>query len=180
MNDSGVIEVFTPGGSCMLQLSNGIDGKPRVTIHSEGNLLLEAKETLQIHCKNLVSTIDEDFRQFVGGDEDTSVSGSRFTQTGGGDIHDAGSRIALLVGGTAIELDATSIVSQSVGISSAAKAQNTVAGMMVQLNPPGFVVPPPNGASFPNTPIIESSWGGRENPKPTERMKVTRDDGPSS
>jgi type VI secretion system secreted protein VgrG len=180
MNDAGVIEIFTPGGTCMLQLSNGIDGKPRVTIHSEGNLLLEAKETLQIHCKNLVSTIDEDFRQFVGGDEDTSVSGSRFTQTGGGDIHDSGSRVALLVGGTAIELDATSIVSQSLAISSAAKAQNTVAGMMVQLNPPGFVVPPPSGASFPNTPMIETSWGGRENPKPTERVKVTRDDGPAS
>jgi type VI secretion system secreted protein VgrG len=180
MNDSGVIEIFTPGGTCMLQLSNGIDGKPRVTIHSEGNLLLEAKETLQIQCKNLVSTVDKDFTQFVGGDEATSVNGSRLTQTSGGDIHNSDSRVALLVGGTAIELDATSITSQSVGISSAAKAQNTVAGMMVQLNPPGFVVPPPSGASFPDTEIISTSWGGRDNPKPTERMKVTRDDGPAS
>ena len=57
-----------PGGFRMLQLSNGIDGKPRVTIHSEGNLLLEAKETLQIKCKNFVSTIDEDFHE-CGGDE---------------------------------------------------------------------------------------------------------------
>ncbi|MBK5188236.1 MAG: hypothetical protein JJD97_08310, partial [Gemmatimonadaceae bacterium] len=180
MDDAGVIEIFSPGGTCMLQLSNGIDGKPRVTIHSEGNLLLEAKETLQIQCKNLVATIDEDYRRFVGGDQATSVQGSRLSTTVGGDIMDSNAHVTMIVGGTSVELDATSITAQSLAINSVAKAQNTVAGMMVQLNPPGFAVGPPSDGAFPDTEIIETSWAARENPKPTDPYKVTRDDGPKS
>jgi uncharacterized protein involved in type VI secretion and phage assembly len=180
MNDEGSIEIFTPGGTCMLQLSNGVNGRPRVTLHAEGDLLLEAKETLQIQCKNFVATVDKDLAMFVNGDQQTAVQGSRLAETIGGDIRNSSAHVTLISGGTSVELDSTSLTAQSLAINSVAKAQNTVAGMMVQLNPPGFVVGPPTGGQSQAIEIKESSWGGRDNPKPTERMKVTRDDGPKS
>ena len=92
------------------------------------------------------------------------------------------SGVSLLVGGTAIELSADSIVSQSLEIMSVAKTDNIVVGLMVQLNPPGFRLPLstllPNILKHADNRI--ASWGGRDNPKPTERVKVTRDDGPKS
>jgi hypothetical protein len=65
-------------------------------------------------------------------------------------------------------------------VSSVAATNNTVMGMMVQLNPPGFTVAPASSDSISQPENKETVWAARENPKPTDRIKVTRDDGPKS
>lgn len=181
MDDAGVIEIFSPSGTCLMQFSNDVKGTPRITIHSEGDLFLEAKERIQLKCKSLVELVDDGgATRIVKGDEQTSVQGSRLAVLTGGDIVQSDSKITLLVGGTSLELDAKSLVSQGLTVSSVAKMNNTVMGMMVQLNPPGFAVGPASGGSIAQPDNKDTVWAARENPKATERIKVTRDDGPKS
>jgi uncharacterized protein involved in type VI secretion and phage assembly len=180
MDDEGAIEIFTPGGTCMVQLSNGVNGSPRVTIHAEGDLFLEAKERIQLKCKELVELVEKDVTRIIGGDDQTSVKGVRTSSINGADTFASTDSITLLVGGSSVELSSTGTTLQGMNISSVAKTQNVVSGLMVQLNPPGFVVPPAQESSILEPEKKDSSWGGRENPKPTERVKVTRDDGPAS
>jgi type VI secretion system secreted protein VgrG len=180
MDDAGAIEIFTPGGTCMVQLSNGIDGTPRVTIHAEGDLFLEAKERIQLKCKELVALVDKDVTRIIGGDDQTSVQGIRTSSIAGADSLASSDSITLLVGGSSVELAATGTTIQGLNVSSVAKVQNVVSGLMVQLNPPGFVVPPAQGSSILQPAKKDSSWGGRANPKPTELIKVSREDGPTS
>jgi uncharacterized protein involved in type VI secretion and phage assembly len=180
MDDAGAIEIFTPGGTCMVQLSNGVNGTPRVTIHAEGDLFLEAKERIQLKCKEIVELVEKDVTRIIGGDEQVSVKGVRVSTVSGADTFSSDDSITLLVGGSSVELFSTGTTLQGMSIASVAKTQNVVQGAMVQLNPPGFVVPPAQGSAFLEPEKKDSAWGGRENPKPTERVKVTRDDGPKS
>ena len=180
MDDAGSIEIFTPSGTCMLQLMNDVKGTPRLTIHAEGDLFLEAKERIQLKCKNLVEIVDEDASRTVSGDDQVSVSGSRFAVIGGTETVESANGLTLLVGGSSLELASTGTTIQGMTVSSVAKSQNAVVGMMVQLNPPGFVVPPASGGTLKQPEDKDTTWNGRENPKPTDRMKVTRDDGPES
>jgi type VI secretion system secreted protein VgrG len=180
MDDAGAIEVFTPGGTCMLQLSNGVNGTPRVTIHAEGDLFLEAKERIQLKCKEIVELVEKDATRIIGGDEQVSVKGVRVSTVSGADTFSSDDSITLLVGGSSVELSSSGTTLQGMSIASVAKTQNVVQGAMVQLNPPGFMVPPPQASAFLEPEKKDSSWGGRDNPKPTERVKVTRDDGPQS
>lgn len=181
MDDAGVVEIFSPSGTCLMQLSNDVKGTPRITIHSEGDLFLEAKERIQLKCKTLVELVDNGgATRIVKGDEQTSVDGSRLAVVKGGNIVQSSSKVSLIVGGSSLELDDTSLVSQSVTVSSVAKAQNTVTGAMVQLNPPGFMVGPASSGSLVTPENKDTVWAARENPKPTDRIKVTRDDGPKS
>ena len=180
MDDAGMIEIFTPSGTCMLQMSNDVKGKPRVTIHAEGDLFLEAKERIQLKCKELVELVEKDVTRIIGGDEQIRVKGVRASSISGADTLESNDSITLLVGGSSVELAATGTTVQGTNVSSVAKAQNVVSGAMVQLNPPGFVVPPAQGSTFLQPEKKDTSWSGRENPKPTERVKVTRDDGPAS
>jgi type VI secretion system secreted protein VgrG len=180
MDDSGVIEIYTPSGTCMVQMSNDVKGKPRVTIHAEGDLFLEAKERIQLKCKELVELVDKDVTRIIGGDEQIKVSGIRASDISGADTFVSDDSITLLVGGSSVELASTGTTIQGMNVSSVAKTQNVVSGLMVQLNPPGFIVPPAQGSTFLKPEDKDTSWSGRANPKPTERVKVTRDDGPKS
>lgn len=176
MDDAGSIEIHSPGGTCLVQLSNGVDGAPRITIHSDGDLFLEAADRLQLKCKNLVELVDKDATRVIKGDDQTSIQGVRFTEVTGEDVHQSNTRIAMLVGGSTLEVSQTSIVTQSVAVSAVAKAMNTVMGMTVQLNPPGFMAPPTQGGIFVEPEPKDGIATGRDNPKPTEIFKVTREE----
>jgi type VI secretion system secreted protein VgrG len=176
MDDAGMIEIHSPGGTCLVQLSNGVDGAPRITVSSGGDLFLEATDRIQLKCKNLVELVDKDATRIIKGDDQTSIQGVRFTEVTGEDVHQSNKRIAMLVGGSTIELSPTSIVTQSVAVSAVAKAMNTVVGMTVQLNPPGFAAPPTQGGIFVEPESKDSVATGRENPKPTDIFKVSREE----
>lgn len=181
MDDAGIIEIFSPNGTCLMQFSNDVKGTPRITIHSEGDLILEAKERIQLNCKTLVEVVGAGgATRTVEGHEQTVVKGNRLLDVQGASTIQSESKVSLVVGGSSLELDSSSVVSQGVAVSSVAKAQNTVMGMMVQLNPPGFMVPPASSGSLDLPETKDSVWNARENPKATERIKVTRDDGPKS
>jgi hypothetical protein len=49
-------------------------------------------------------------------------------------------------------------------------------GLTVQLNPPGFVQPPTQGRVFIEPETRDGVETGRDNPKPTEKFKVTREE----
>jgi len=176
MDDAGSIEIHSPGGTCLVQLSNGVDGAPRITIHSDGDLFLEAADRLQLKCKNLVELVDKDATRIIKGDDQTSIQGVRFTEVSGEDVHQSNTRVAMLVGGSTLEISQTSIVTQSVAVSAVATAMNTVMGSIVQLNPPGFMAPPTQGSIFVEPEPKDGIATGRDNPKPTEIFKVTREE----
>ena len=52
-----------------MQLSNGVNGTPRVTIHAGGDLFLEAKDRIQLKCKKLVEIVEKDVTRTIGGDD---------------------------------------------------------------------------------------------------------------
>jgi type VI secretion system secreted protein VgrG len=176
MDDAGSIEIHSPGGTCLVQLSNGVDGAPRITIHSDGDLFLEAADRLQLKCKNLIELVDKDATRIVKGDEQTSVKGARFSEVTGADVHQSDERIAMLVGSTTTELTPKGIVSQSAQVVSIATAQNVVQGQFVLLNPPGLVMPPTQGGIFVEPEPKDGIATGRENPKPTDIFRVTREE----
>ncbi len=177
MDDAGVIEIHSPGGTCLVQLSNGVDGAPRITIASGGDLFLEAADRIQLKCKNLVELVDKDATRIIKGDDQTSIKGARFIEVIGEDVHQSDTRIAFLAGGAStIEMSPIAIVSQGNQVVSIAKAQNVVQGLFVQLNPPGLVMPPAQGGIFVEPQARDSVATGRANPKPTEPFNVTSDE----
>ena len=176
MDDAGMIEIHSPSGTCLVQLSNGVDGAPRITISSGGDLFLEAADRIQLKCKNLVELVDKDVTRVIKGDDQTSIKGARFIEVSGEDVQQSDTRIALLVGSTTAEMTPAAIVSQSNQVVSIAKAQNVVQGLFVLLNPPGLVMPPTQGGIFVEPEAKDSVATGRTNPKPTEPFKVTRED----
>ncbi|MEP7088154.1 MAG: phage baseplate assembly protein V, partial [Gemmatimonadota bacterium] len=177
MDDAGVIEIHSPSGTCLVQLSNGVDGAPRITIASGGDLFLEAADRLQLKCKNLVELVDKDATRIIKGDDQTSIKGARFIEVTGEDVHQSDTRIAFLAGGSStIEMSPIAIVSQGNQMVSIAKAQNVVQGLFVLLNPPGLVMPPAQGGIFVEPEAKDSIATGRANPKPTVPFKVDGDD----
>ena len=176
MDDAGLIEIHSPSGTCLVQLSNGVDGAPRITISSGGDLFLEAADRIQLKCKNLVEVVDKDVTRVVKGDDQTSIKGARFIEVTGEDVHQSDTRIALLVGSSTTEMSPIAIVSQGNQMVSIAKAQNVVQGLFVLLNPPGLVMPPTQGGIFVEPEAKNSVATSRANPKPTEPFKVSRED----
>jgi type VI secretion system secreted protein VgrG len=177
MDDAGMIEIHSPSGTCLVQLSNGVDGAPRITIASGGDLFLEAADRIQLKCKNLVELVDKDATRIIKGDDRTSVQGSRFSTITGEDIYESDTRIAFLAGGAStIDMTPIAIVSQGSQIVSIAKAQNVVQGLFVLLNPPGLVMPPAQGGIFVEPEKKDSVATGRENPKATQPFKTTREE----
>jgi type VI secretion system secreted protein VgrG len=176
MDDAGMVEIHSPSGVCLVQLSNGVNGAPRITIHSDGDLFLEAGDRLQLKCKNLVELVSKDATRVIDGDDQTSIGGVRFTEVSGEDVHQSATRIAMLVGGSTMEIAQMKIAMQSVAVSSVAKGVNAVVGLTVQLNPPGFAAPPTQGGIFVVPEEREAVATGRANPKPTEPFKVSREE----
>lgn len=172
--DGGTVEIHSPSGVCLVQLSNGPNGA-RITIHSDGDLFLSAGDRLQLECKNLVELVGKDATRIIKGDDQTSIEGSRFIEVTGEDVHQSDTRIAMLVGGNSTQIDATGVVTQGTAVSSIAKTVNAVVGLTVQLNPPGLMLPPTQGGIFVEPQERSGAANARENPKPTDIFKVSRE-----
>jgi type VI secretion system secreted protein VgrG len=176
MDDNGVVEIHSPSGVCLVQLSNGVNGAPRITIHSDGDLFLEAGDRIQLKCKNLVELVDKDATRIIKGDDQTSIKGVRFTEVSGEDVMQSDTRIALLVGSSTLELSASGSVMQGINVVTLGSTQNVVSAPLTNLNPPGFVMPPTQGGIFVEPEAKDGVANGRANPKPTEGFKVTREE----
>jgi hypothetical protein len=175
-HDDGFIELYTPEGKCMLQMSNPQGGKPRVMLHSEGDLLLEAKGQIQIRAASLHEAIGGGVKREIGGDETVTVKGQmthssegmmKHESDTGGSYEGCGSLVTLMPG----QARMTSVVSIMEG-----DAMSVVSGAMVQLNPP--VVPP----KIPVIPVpvylpgaLPTSHSVRNVPDPTPPFDSDQD-----
>jgi Uncharacterized protein conserved in bacteria len=140
-SDSGKIELYTPEGNCILQMSNSQGGRgTRITLHSEGDLLLEAKGQIQLRAASLHEAIGGGVKREIAGDETVTVKGQMTHSSEGMMKHESdtgssyegcGSLMTLMPG----QARMTSVMSIMEG-----DAMSVVSGGMVQLNPP--VVPP--------------------------------------
>nr|MBA2626604.1 hypothetical protein [Gemmatimonadales bacterium] len=179
-HDDGFIELYTPEGKCMLQMSNK-DGKPRVMLHSEGDLLLEAKGQIQLRAASLHEAIGGGVKREIGGDETVTVKGQmthssegmmKHESDTGGSYEGCGSLMTLMPG----QARMTSVISVVEG-----DAMSVVSGATVQLNPP--VVPP----KIPVIPVpkylpgaLATSHGPRAKPEPTPPFDSDQDPAPST
>jgi uncharacterized protein involved in type VI secretion and phage assembly len=122
-NDQGeAISIFTPKGECLISLQHG-SGESIVTIHSDGDIQLQAKGEIRLKSKSFVQEVDGDSKRKVSGDESADVSGSA-TIKAGMDAALSGLNV-VLKGGMNVE--------------SVAGAVNNIVGTMVHIQPPGFV-----------------------------------------
>ena len=178
-HDDGFIELYTPEGKCMLQMSNK-DGKPRVTLHSEGDLVLEAKGQIQLRAASLHEQIGGGVKRQIGGDETVAVEG-QMTHTSKGTMrHEAeldaffeagGSKLGLQPGHA--ELSAVNAVLSGLGFA-------VVSGAMVQLNPPAVPPAPPVVPIPTRLPgALGSTWSARTVPEPTPPFDSDQDPEPT-
>ena len=121
-DDAETIELHTPEGKCLIQLTNK-GGHPVVTIYSEGDIALEAKEEIRLKAKKLVNDIGADIVIKAGGD--FSV--------------DATSNVTLKAGMDAGLSGLNAIIKGGMNVESVAGAINNIVGTMVQIQPPGFM-----------------------------------------
>jgi hypothetical protein len=180
LHDDGWIELYTPGGKCMLQMSSTDDGPPRVTLHSEGDLILEAKGEIQLRAASLHEKIQGGVKREIGGDESVTVGGG-MDHSADGVMKHAGSMAFLLSGGSAkasLTMDAVRL-SGPMGVFDGG-AMAVVTGGLVQLNPPvippeiPLIVPPPQ---LPGE--LKSSWAKRSVPAETPKFDSAQDPPPS-
>ncbi|HET6229196.1 MAG TPA: type VI secretion system Vgr family protein, partial [Longimicrobiaceae bacterium] len=76
LTDTGgkeVVEIFSAHGKCLVQLANDVGGKPTLTLHSEGDLSIEAVGEIRLKCKRLVEKVSGDAARDVGGDATLKV-----------------------------------------------------------------------------------------------------------
>lgn len=179
-NDSGQIELYTPEGNCILQMSNSQSGRgTRITLHSEGDLLLEAKGQIQLRAASLHEAIGGGVKREIAGDETVTVKGQmthssegmmKHESDTGGSYEGCGSLVTLMPG----QARMTSVVSIVEG-----DGMSVVSGAMVQLNPP--VVPP----KIPVIPVpvylpgaLSTSHSVRNVPDPTPPFDSDQDPEP--
>jgi phage baseplate assembly protein gpV len=142
------IEIFSPEGKCWVQLHNN-NGKPKITIHSEGDITIEAEDELRLKCKTLVEDVGSDAYKKVGGNESIAVNGSVLTTAGG----------KYAIEGQNIVVKATLMLDAVAG------AIHSIIGAMVHIQPPGKVVPPNMGGTAPSH---QSPWKKQDIPKKGE------------
>jgi hypothetical protein len=180
LHDDGVIELYTPEGKCMLQMSNK-GGHPRVTLHSEGDLLLEAKGQIQLRAASLHEAIGGGVMREIGGDETVKVGGQMNHSASGMMTHESESGASYEGCGSVLELMPGQARLTSVASIVEGDGMAVVSGAMVQLNPP--VVPP----KIPVIPVpkhlpgeLGSSWGKRAVPQPTAPFESDQDPPPDA
>ncbi len=178
-HDDGFIELFTPEGKCMLQMSNK-DGHPRVTLHSEGDLILEARGQIQLRAASLREDIGGGVKRVIAGDETVTVKGQMTHESKGfmqlssdlGGFYTGGGATVSLIPGQARMAAPISIIQGA--------AMAVVSGGTVQLNPPVVPPEPPKVSPPPILPgELGSSWGKRKVPPPTPRFESDGDPEPA-
>jgi type VI secretion system secreted protein VgrG len=150
------IEIFSPRAKCWIQLATDQGGQPLLTIHSEGNMALEAVGELRLTSETLVVETRGDAFHTIGGGASVDVKGDTVVKSGGSVGVQAGTNLTLKGGAN---------------VASVAGAVNTIVGSMVHIQPPGFAAPP----ITPRTPPArESVWTPKEVPTPV-RGRSTED-----
>lgn len=117
-------EIHTARGACLVQLSNDAGGVPTITLHAQGDLALEAAGEIRMRCKRLVQRVEEDASREVGGGEAVRIGGG-FKVAAGGELALSAGTDASLQAGASLE--------------TVAGATHSIAGAMVQIQPPGHV-----------------------------------------
>jgi uncharacterized protein involved in type VI secretion and phage assembly len=145
-----VVEIFSAEGKCLLQLASEVGGTPTLTIHSEGDVSIEAKGEIRLSCARLVEKVAGDAARQVGGNSTLKVGG-KLTEKAGGDVAVAAGKNAAVTAG--MNLDAFG------------GALTRVVGSMVHVNPPGAVAPSTQ-AVIPSTPA--SVWSKKAVPSPSK------------
>jgi uncharacterized protein involved in type VI secretion and phage assembly len=163
------VEIHTSAGKCLLQLSNGANGVPTITLHAEGDLALEATGEIRMSCRRLVQKVAEDFAREVGGSERLKVGGGLAATAGKQLVLAAGTDASLQAGGK---------------LETVAGGTNSVVGATVQIQPPGHAkravrvasptLPPPAATA---RPVPAPARGTRTSDTRTPRAG-TRPDAP--
>jgi Rhs element Vgr protein len=151
------IEIYSATGQCWIQLANN-GGKPLITIHSEGDISLEAKEEIRLKCKSLVERVDGNAYRKITGDSTFEVSG-KHTEKVSGDLVMNGMNVTVKAGGM---LDAV------------AGGIHSIVGSMVHIQPPGKMVMPAmvNAPSEPQSPWKETKVPEAADEKSSEDAKT--------
>ncbi len=140
LDDEGkeTVEIFTPEGRCLVQLTNQ-GGHPVVTIYSDGDIALEAKEEIRVKCQKLVHDVGTDVIVKAGGDVSVEAAANAIIKA---------NVDAALSGTNAILKGAAMVESVAGGV-------NNVVGAMVQIQPPGFMGKQvnPKSVSVPNVDV---------------------------
>jgi hypothetical protein len=147
--DAEAVELHTKAGKAWVQLAQrGPTGVPTVTVHSEGDLALEAPNgQLRVTAKSYVAHVAGEHATRAGAH--TVQSGGAVTVEGGGRVAvKAGGELALRAGG---QLRAHGAAGQ------------TLTGATLALNPPGATAPAV-AARVPGLPA--SAWAPRAVPGP--------------
>ncbi|HEY0015347.1 MAG TPA: phage baseplate assembly protein V [Longimicrobium sp.] len=166
MIDTGgreTIEIFSAKGQCLVQLTNDHDGTPTLTLHSEGDLSIEAKGEIRLSCEKLVEKVKGDAAREVGGDATVKVAGA-LVESAGGSVGIAAGTNAVFTAGA--NLDAVG------------GAITKVVGSMVHINPPGggaraprAVIPKTRGSAWKAQPVPQPGPGTSTADAPTPRRK---------
>ena len=147
-DDDERIEIYSAKGQCWVQLHNN-KGKPVITVHSEGDISLEAEDEIRLKCKTFVQTIGSDAFRKVGGNDTSDVSGAILSKAGGKHATEG--------------MDV--VVKAAKMIDAVAGGIHSIVGAMVHIQPPGKVVPP-NMVSSPKS--SKSAWEKADQPKKGE------------
>jgi len=147
------IEIHTPEGKCLLQLTNK-GGNPIVTVHSEGDIVLDAKQEIRLKSKTFVQEVESDSKRKVGG-EDVVDAGKNVTLKAGAD--------AILNGGM------NAVVKGGMNVESVAGAVNNVVGTLVHIQPPGFMAKP---IMVPQIRVQSEDLGERATPEKAEPART--------
>ncbi|HEX2205809.1 MAG TPA: phage baseplate assembly protein V [Longimicrobium sp.] len=150
LTDTGgkeTVEIFSAKGECLLQMANDVGGKPTITLHSEGDLSLEAKGEIRLACARLVEKVEGETARQSGGDTTLKVGG-KLTAKADDDLALAAGKNAALVAGMNLDAHGGMVTK--------------VVGSQVQLNPPGASAPRVQ-ARVPDTPA--SVWEKKGQPK---------------
>jgi uncharacterized protein involved in type VI secretion and phage assembly len=164
--DDELIEIHSAHGKCLIQLLNkGGGDKPTITIHSEGSLLIEAKEEIHLKSKRFTHEVTGDAEVSIGGKAARKVAGEDYAEAGKNFIVKAGQD--LLLNGLNTSLKAGLIGEVVSG------ATTNIVGALVHIQPPGHVakVAAPKTVPAPKAPKDVK----REGPRPLRGVRHSTD-----
>jgi uncharacterized protein involved in type VI secretion and phage assembly len=166
MIDTGgreTIEIFSARGECLVQLTNDHQGTPTLTLHSEGDLSIEAGGEIRLSCNSLVEKVKEDAAREVGGNATLKVGGAL--------VESAGTSVGIAAGTNAV-------FTAGANLDAVGGAITKVVGSMVHINPPGggaraprATVPKTKGSAWKAQPVPQPGPGTSTADAPTPRRK---------